>query len=156
MQYANRKVAKALWGLVLSMLCMFCAVVSWSQATQQFTGHVLDSTGAVIQGAQVVVHNQATGVDAKTVTTGSGDYTVTYLIPGTYNITVSKDGFATEQKTDILLNVDQTSTIDFNLQVGSTSQVVTVNASASRIELTKSDGGEIVDSERITEMPLDS
>src|ERR1035438_7607754 len=156
MQYANRKVSKALWGLVLSMLCMFCAVVSWSQATQQFTGHVLDSTGAVIPAAQVVVHNQATGVDVKTVTTGSGDYTVTYLIRGTYNITVSKEAFATEQKTDILLNVDQTSTIDFKLQVGSTSQVVTVNASETQIELTKSDRGEIIDNERIEQMPLDS
>src|ERR1017187_2273008 len=109
MQYANRKTSKALWGLVLSILCMFSAVVCWSQTTQQFTGHVLDSTGAVIPAAQVVVHNQATGVDVKTVTTNSGDYTVTYLIPGTYEITVSKEGFATEKKTDILLNTDQSS-----------------------------------------------
>src|ERR1035437_9451270 len=156
MQYANRKAAKALWGLVLSLLCMFSAAVSWSQAPQQFTGHVVDSAGAVIPAAQVVVHNQATGVDTKTVSTSSGDYTVTYLIPGTYNITVSKEGFATARKTDILLNVDQTSTIDFQLQVGSTSQVVTVNASASQLEVSKSDIGEIIDQSRIEEMPLDA
>ena len=155
MQYANRKVAKALWGLALSMLCMFSAVVSWSQATQQFTGHVLDPTGAVIPGAQVVVHNQATGVDTKTVTTGSGDYTVTYLIPGTYDITVSKGGFTAAKKTDILLNVDQTSTIDFQLSVGTTSQVITVDASETQIELSKADNGEIIDNERIQEAPLD-
>ena len=117
MQYANRKAAKALWGLVLTMLCMFSAVVSWSQTTQQFTGHVVDPAGAVIPGAQVVVHNQATGVDVKAVTTGSGDYTVTYLIPGTYDITVSKENFKTEKKTDILLNVDQASTINFQLSI---------------------------------------
>ncbi len=156
MQYANRKTSKALWGLVLSILCMFSAVVSWSQATQQFTGYVVDPTGAAIPEAQVVVHNQATGVDARTVTTSSGAYTVTYLIPGTYDIAVSKAGFTTEKKTDILLNVDQTSTIDFHLAVGATSEVVTVNASATQVELTKSDRGEIIDSERITEMPLDS
>jgi hypothetical protein len=134
---------------------MFSAVVSWSQATQQFTGHVLDSTGAVIPAARVIVHNQATGVDVKTVSTGSGDYTVTYLIPGTYDITVSKEGFAAQKKTDILLNVDQTSTIDFKLQVGATSQVVTVNASETQIELSKADNGEIIDNERIQEAPLD-
>lgn len=156
MQYANRKVAKVLWGLVLSMLCMFSTAVSWSQATQQFTGHVVDSAGAVIPAAQVVVHNQATGVDTKTVSTSSGDYTVTYLIPGTYTITVSKDGFATAKKTDILLNVDQTSTIDFHLSVGAATEVVTVNASETQIELTKSDRGEIIDNERVVEMPLDS
>jgi len=156
MQHAKRKARKALGVFAFSLLFACSAVVAWSQTTQQFTGHVLDSTGAAIPAAQVVVHNQATGVDAKTVTTGSGDYTVSYLIPGTYSITVSKDGFATELKTDILLNVDQTSTIDFKLQVGSTSQVVTVNASATQIELTKSDRGEIIDNERVEEMPLDA
>jgi len=83
MHYPNRKVAKALWSLVLSLLCMFSAGISWSQATQQFTGRVVDTTGAVIPAAEVVVHNQATGVDVKTVTTGSGDYTVTYPEPTT-------------------------------------------------------------------------
>jgi len=156
MQHANKKAAKALWGLVLSILCMSSAVVSWSQATQQFTGTVVDSTGAVIPAAQVVVHNQATGVDTKAVTTSSGAYTVTYLIPGTYTITVSKGGFATAVKTDILLNVDQASTIDFSLPVGATSQVITVNASETQIELTKSDRGEIIDNERVEEMPLDA
>jgi hypothetical protein len=134
---------------------MFSAVVSWSQATQQFTGHVIDPAGAVVSGAQVVVHNQATGVDTKTVSTGSGAYTVTYLIPGTYDITVSRQNFKTEKKTDILLNVDQTSTIDFQLSVGATTEVVTVNASDTQIELSKSDMGEIIDSDRVQEMPLD-
>src|ERR1039458_2172408 len=93
MKNAKLIASKVFFTFTLSLLFAFSAVVSWSQATQQFTGHVLDSTGAAIPAAQVVVHNQATGVDAKTVTTGSGDYTVTYLIPGTYNITVSKEGF---------------------------------------------------------------
>jgi hypothetical protein len=156
MQYPNQKVAKALWGLVLFALCMFTTNVSWSQATQQFTGHVVDPTGAVIPGAQVTVHNTATGVDVKTVTTGSGDYTVSYLIPGTYDITISKENFKTEKKTDILLNVDQTSTIDFQLSVGAATEVVSVNASQTQIELTKSDRGEIIDNERIEQMPLDA
>jgi len=155
MKYAKQKAWKALGGFALSVLCAFSAGVSWSQATQQFTGHVLDPTGAVIPGAQVVVHNQATGVDTKTYTTGSGDYTVTYLIPGTYDITVSKGGFSAAKKTDILLNVDQTSTIDFQLSVGAASQVITVDASETQIELSKADNGEIIDNERIQEAPLD-
>ena len=156
MQYARQKAWKALGGFVLTLLCAFSAVVSWSQATQQFTGHVVDSTGAVVPAAQVVVRNQATGVGSKTVTTSSGSYTATYLIPGTYDISVSKQGFGTEKKTDILLNVDQTSTIDFQLSVGATTEVMTVNASDTQIELSKSDTGEIIDSARIEEMPLDA
>ena len=146
---ARRRIGTQMFGLMLSVLLLAFGGIGWSQATQQFTGTVVDSTGAVIPEAQVVVHNQATGVDTKTVTTSSGAYTVTYLIPGTYDISVSKEGFATAQKTDILLNIDQTSTIDFKLEVGATSQVVTVNASATQIELSKSDRGEIIDNERV-------
>jgi len=155
MKCAKQRARKVLGVFAFCVLCAFSAVVAWSQTTQQFTGTVVDSTGAVVLGAQVVVHNQATGVDTKAVTTSSGDYTVTYLIPGTYDVSVSKDGFSTAKKTNIQLNVDQTSTIDFSLQVGAPSQVVTVNASATQIELSKSDRGEIIDNELIQEAPLD-
>ena len=77
MKFAKQKAWKVFVTFTLSLLCAFCAGVSWSQTTQQFTGRVLDSAGAVIPAAQVIVHNQATSVDVKTVTTGSGDYTVT-------------------------------------------------------------------------------
>ena len=155
MKFAKQKAWKVFVTFTLSLLCAFCAGVSWSQTTQQFTGRVLDSAGAVIPAAQVIVHNQATSVDVKTVTTGSGDYTVTYLPPGTYDITVSKQGFEAEKKTNILLNVDQTSTINFQLSVGSTTEAITVNASDIQIELSKADNGEIIDNERIQEAPLD-
>lgn len=141
--------------LLLVWFFLAYGMIGWSQTTQQFTGHVLDSTGAVVPGAEVVVHNEATGVDVKTVTTSTGAYTVPYLIPGTYDITVNKEGFGTEKKTSILLTTDQTSTIDFHLSVGTTSQVVTVNASAQQIETSKSDIGEIIDNKRIQQMPLD-
>ena len=156
MRYEKRGTWKALATFTLSLLCVFPAMICWSQATQQFTGHVVDQTGAVIPAADVIVHNKATGIEVKTVTTNSGDYAALYLIPGTYDITVSKEGFATQKKTDILLNTSQTSTINFELSVGATTQVVSVNASATQVELTKSDRGEIIDNERVTEMPLDA
>lgn len=148
-------------GLQFVSFCVFGAVMLFcseliAQTTQQFTGHVLDSTGAAIPAADVVVHNQATDVDTKTITTRQGVYTVPYLTPGTYTIAAAKSGFKTERKTDILLNVDQTSTIDFHLSIGSTTEEITVNASASQIELTKADRGEIIDGERVSELPLDS
>lgn len=142
--------------LLLCLLSVFVVVQAWSQATQQFTGHVLDSTGAVVPAASVVIRNQATGVDYKTLTTSQGIYTIPYLIPGTYTITVTKQGFKSEAKTNILLNVAQTSTIDFELSVGVSTEQITVNSSSTQVELTKADRGEIIDSERISELPLDS
>jgi hypothetical protein len=141
--------------LLFGVLCLFLTIKSEAQTSQQFTGHVQDATGAVVPRATVTVHNQLTNIDVKTVTTSSGIYTVTYLNPGLYTVSVAAAGFKTEAKTDITLNVDQVSTIDFKLAVGSTSEVVTVNASNAQIELSKADRGEVVDGERITELPLD-
>jgi hypothetical protein len=156
MQLANRFRSRVLILITaLCALCIFSSSVSWSQATQQFTGHVLDTSGAALPSAEVVIHNQSTGVDVKTVTTNDGVYTAPYLNPGTYDITVSKEGFKTEKKTNIQLNIAQTSTIDFELGVGTASEVITVNSSATQIELSKSDRGEVIESARVTEMPLD-
>jgi hypothetical protein len=143
------------YGLLSALLLCLAPVLS-AQRMQQFTGHVLDTSGAVVAGAEIVVTNQGTGVAAKTHTTSVGAYTLPYLTPGTYTITASQKGFRTSTKTDIQLNVDQTSTIDFQLMVGSETQVVTVTASNTQIELSKSDRGEIIENERVTEMPLDS
>jgi hypothetical protein len=157
-QYTLRRNARrtTLTCLFLSLLWMFAAVVSQAQTTQQFTGHVVDSTGAIIPMAEVVVHNQATGEDFNGTTTGQGDYTIPYLKPGIYSITVTKPGFKISKKTDITLSVDQTSSMNFTLTVGATSEVVTVVADQTQIELVKGDRGEIIDSERVNELPLDS
>ena len=100
--------------IVLSFFGSLLGVSAMAQVGQRFTGHVLDSTGAVIPGADVTVTNQATNVDLKARTTSAGDYSVPYVVPGTYTITVVKNGFEVEKKTDILLNTDQTSTIDLD------------------------------------------
>lgn len=137
------------------VLCLGLGIRAYAQTTQQFTGHVFDTAGAVIPQAEVVVHNLSSNVDTTTVTTALGAYTVPYLQPGIYTITVTKQGFEAEKKTDITLNIDQTSTIDFKLKVGTTREVVTVVADAEQIELSKADRGEIIEADRINEMPID-
>jgi hypothetical protein len=142
--------------LVLLGLVGLSVMVCQGQATQQFTGHVLDPSGAVVPGADVIVHNEGTGIDTKTVTTKTGDYTVTYLNPGVYDITITKPGFETMTKTSITLDVAQKSTIDFSLTVGAVTQSVSVNASDVQLDLTSSDRGVIISREMINELPLDS
>ena len=124
-----------------------------AQGIQQFEGHVADSSGAVIPGATVTIHNEGTGIDVAVTTTGAGDYTAPYLKPGNYTITAVLAGFKELSKTHIHLDVDQTSKIDFTLLPGDVSETVTVNADATQIELAKADRGEVIDNERINEMP---
>jgi hypothetical protein len=126
-----------------------------AQGTQQFMGHVADSSGAVIPGATVTIHNEATGIDVVVKATSVGDYTAPYLKPGTYTITAKMGGFKGVSKTHINLDIDQTSRIDFALPVGEVTETVTVLSDAQQIELAKGDRGEILDGVRVSELPLD-
>lgn len=137
--------------LPLSMI----AVKANAQGNQQFVGHVADSAGAAVAGATVTIHNEGEGVNVVVKTTGAGDYTAPYLKPGKYTITATMSGFQTVSKTHINLDIDQTSKMDFALPAGSVTETVTVDADTSQIELAKADRGEVIEYERVQELPLD-
>jgi hypothetical protein len=84
-------------------------------SAQQFTGRVTDSSGAVIPKASITVHNIATSVDIKTVTTSVGDFAVPYLKRGEFNVSVEAPGFKKEIRSQIILQTDQTATLNFVL-----------------------------------------
>jgi hypothetical protein len=122
-------------------------------AAQEFTGHVGDSTGAAIPRATVFALNLDTGVTTPTTTTDSGDFTIPYLIPGHYSVTVAAPGFETDVHTGIVLELAQTSTVNFALKVGAATQTVTVNAD-TLLDIGKADTGEDIETTRVTELPL--
>ena len=137
------------WVMPLLLLTVFSATLLAQNAT--FTGHVTDSSGAVIPKAKITVHNQATGIDTPTITTKSGDYTVPYLIPGHYSVTAEAPGFKKESRINIDLQGAQVATANFALQVGEVTQSIVVNGDQALLDRSKGDRGEIVENERITE-----
>jgi hypothetical protein len=122
-------------------------------AAQEFTGRVVDSTGAVVPKAPVIAHNVDTNVDIPTVTTASGDYTIPYLKAGNYLVSVQAKGFEKAVHTGINLQVGQTSTVNFTLKVGHASETVTVSGD-TLVDFGKADLGEVVENTRVTELPL--
>jgi hypothetical protein len=79
--------------LLCVLFLQFCTVRTLhAQANAGITGTVTDSTGAVIAGAQITITNQSTGVQNHAVTSSSGTYTVTGLIPGAYSVEVNAGG----------------------------------------------------------------
>jgi hypothetical protein len=122
-------------------------------AAQEFTGRVSDPTGAVLARVAVTAHNLDTNLDTPTVTTASGDYTIPYLIPGNYTVAATAKGFEQELRAGLVLQVGQTATVNFTLKVGRASETVTVQADAP-LDLGKADIGEVVENQRVTELPL--
>ena len=88
------------------------------------TGTVSDSTGALIPNANVTAVNPATGVELKTQTTGTGNYTVPSVPAGVYNLVVEVAGFRRFEQQGIRVQVAQTARVDVTMAVGSTADSV--------------------------------
>src|SRR6266704_3841246 len=123
------------------------------QATATLNGVVRDSSGAVIPQATVTLHNTNTGTDREGLTNDSGLYVFVSVPPGEYVLKVTKDGFTTATQAAHVV-VNQASTQDFTLRVGSTQQSVTVEAFAVNLETGNATLGSVIESKQVRDLPL--
>ncbi len=126
----------------------------FAQTTGTIQGTVTDDTGAVIPGADVLVENIETGAQSSLSTNEVGFYTAPGLNQGLYSVTCSSEGFSSKQFPEVRLEVQQTMRIDCAMAVGSVTETVEVNAAAILIQSEKTEVGQVIDSKRILEMPL--
>lgn len=119
-----------------------------------FSGAVTDTSGALIPGAHVKLTNSATGVSQETSTDSSGVYQFVNLAPGTYDITVSYQGFSTETKSNLVLLVNQLAKIDFVMRPGSVTQQITVASEAPLVNTVNSTVGTVVEHQQVVSLPL--
>lgn len=117
-------------------------------------GRVLDPSNKVIGGADILVINDATGVQYSGKTNEAGIYVVPNLPPGAYRLQVSKVGFKTLIKPDIVLNIQDALSINFTLPVGAVFETVTVEGGASMVNTTDASVSTVVDQTYIKNMPL--
>ena len=117
-------------------------------------GTVHDISGAVVPGAQVIATNVETGIVQSTVSGSDGDYTVPNLVPGTYKVTAQSKGFATAVAANSIIQVQQTTRVDFNLSPGETSLQITVTGEPPLVQSTTSDLGHVIESQQIEQLPL--
>jgi len=122
--------------------------------TATVNGQVRDTSGAVVQGADVQLINERTNVRYPAKTNKDGIYSVLDLPPGTYHIQVSKPGFKTIIKPDILLNVLDARAINFDLPVGAISETVTVEGGAPLVDTESSSVSTVVDRQFAENLPL--
>ena len=121
--------------LFLSLfLCLFLTITAQAQTiTATITGTVTDQAGAVVPSAKVTITAASTG-QAKTATTDAeGRYTVPFLPPGSYRVSVEANGFAKAVRSDVSLEVAQTATMDFSLKVGASSETIEVTSDAPQL-----------------------
>jgi hypothetical protein len=118
------------------------------------TGTVTDTTGASVPGAQVVAIAPATGLRRETTTGEAGGYNLPGLPIGTYNITVSREGFDTVKFQDLTLSVGQRYTFDAHMQLGALSTQVEVTGTAVEVNRTSAEIGGVVGEQQVRSIPL--
>src|SRR6202521_4608090 len=140
--------------LLVALVLIFVIPHSASaQATATLNGVVRDSSGAVIPQATVTLQNTDTGTERESLTNDSGLYVFVSVHPGEYVLKVTKEGFTIATQ-GLHLLVNQASTLDFILKVGSTQQSVTVEASAVNLETGNATLGSVIESKQVMDLPL--
>ena len=136
-------------------LLLLCGGSALAQAGRgSISGLVSDPDGAIIPGAKITLLDAATGVKQDTVATAAGLYSFISLPPDTYQVTVTAKGFETVVQKGIHVTIDQVTTVNVNLPVGSVSEVVTVSESASLVDTSNSTVGQLIGAETIDRVPL--
>src|SRR5438093_2277951 len=95
-----------------------------AQTAAGLTGTLTDSTGAIVPDARVTVISAETGARREAVSNDAGLYQFSLLPPGSYSISVQREGFKQVTQEGVRLEVNQTARIDFVLQVGAVSETV--------------------------------
>ena len=126
-----------------------------SQSTAaSLTGRITDSHRTVIGTATVQVTNTSTGIHYHGLTNEAGIYYVSDLPPGRYRIEVEKLGFIAVIESDIILHVQDALEVNFEMELGSASESVTVEGGVSRLDTESSSLGTVVERREANELPL--
>jgi hypothetical protein len=118
------------------------------------SGLVLDPSGRVIVDAEITVVNDATRIQHSSKTNGEGIYVIPNLEPGQYRLQVSKIGFKTLIKPDIVLNVQDALAINFTLPVGAASETLTVQGGAPLVNTESASVSTVIDRNFVESLPL--
>src|SRR5580658_10519751 len=133
---------------------MLVAINSWAGVGGSVSGTVRDESNAVVPSASVKATNVETGVQHQAATNGQGFYSFPNLPIGHYSVGIQKAGFQPYQRTGITLDADSALTVDAVLNVGETSDVVTVVENQTQVETTSTQIGEVITAQQITAVPL--
>ena len=123
---ANRRGDRAARGLLLAAAFLLAAAARAQSPAATLGGTVLDENGAVVPSVEITVLNLSTAVQRHAATGGEGSFVIPLLPPGSYTLTAQRDGFATLEVRNIVLNVGDRQALRIRLKVGEVGESVTI------------------------------
>jgi len=138
----------------LTLLLSLCAVGFAQTTSTEILGTITDSTSAVVSGARVTLLRTDTGERRTVTTANTGNYSFPLIEIGNYTVTAEMQGFQTQEKTGIRLQLQQKVRLDFLLAVGNTKETIEVQAATVQLKTEDAAVGQVIDNKRIVELPL--
>jgi len=152
-----RPTIRSLPFLTLLGLVLFPGYLSWSQSTTAvIDGDVVDPSGAVVPDCEVKLTSLETGFQLITRTNEQGHYTFPSIPVGTYNLQAEKAGFRTYTLSDLRLTIGLRATQNVVLELGASSQSITIEAGgeAPLLELSSNELGTLIEPVSVQQLPL--
>src|SRR5262245_13828903 len=119
-------------------------------------GIVTDQNGAVVHGATVTITNKGTSQVREATTNSDGEYTITNVLPGVYDIKVTKQGFTTSTQTDLNISANNALRLDVAMKVGNVSDVVSVTAEATVLQTESATVKSEISGKEIQSLPINN
>ena len=143
--------------LCLVLIALVVSSMSWAAAqttTATLAGTIMDETQAVLPGVEIMVTNVENGAVRTSISGDSGEYRVSDLAPGEYEIEAQLPGFQTAVQTGILLTVGRSATLNLTLSVGQVTERVVVTGDAPLVDTLTSTLRGLVDERTVQDLPL--
>src|ERR1051326_242461 len=128
--------------------------LSGQTSTGEANGTIQDSTGAAVTDATVTLVNQATRIENRAKSNGSGYFVFISVQPGSYVLSVEKQGFRKTQTQPFSLGVNQTVTQTLTMQIGATTETVEVTAESTLVDNSTSELGTVINQRAVNDLPL--
>ncbi len=145
-----------LWSLfaLLLLAALFSQPANAQVTRGTITGFVTDASGAVVPGVKVVARNIATGVQAETISSTTGNYVIPNLQVGTYELSVSQSGFKSWSRTGIVLSGGFAMRVDVALEIGQVSERVTVTAAPPALKTETTEVSATMERKLVEQLPV--
>jgi hypothetical protein len=135
-------------------LFAFLPLLTAQITTTTVRGTITDSTGAVVPNVEITVTNTETNQTRSVKSSADGQYTLEFLPLGLYTIQASATGFRRFVQTGVVLELNQVARVDAVLELGSTSDAITVVGDAPVVNTDNASIGRTVESAEITGLPI--
>src|SRR5262245_48261486 len=151
----NRIIFRFLMLLVIMAASSFLAL-GQGVTTTSLSGAVVDPTGSVMAGAEIIVKDETTGTEFRTASAGNGTFSVPAITAGTYTVTISANGFKQAVIKGVKIDVGIPASVNVTLEVGATTDTVVVQGGGEVLQTQSASISTTITGRQITDLPFTS